>query len=44
MHVRGLDERAKGKVPIVRIPELATDVHDLTSLGQLSDMLMAGGV
>jgi anion-transporting ArsA/GET3 family ATPase len=44
MHVRGLDERAKGKVPIVRIPELPTDVHDLTSLRQLSDMLMSGGV
>jgi anion-transporting ArsA/GET3 family ATPase len=43
-HVRGLDERAKGKVPIVRIPELPTDVHDLTSLRKLSEMLMAGGV
>jgi anion-transporting ArsA/GET3 family ATPase len=43
-HVRGLDERAKGKVPIVRIPELPTDVHDLTSLRKLSEMLMTGGV
>jgi anion-transporting ArsA/GET3 family ATPase len=43
-HVRGLDARAKGRVPIVRIPELPTDVHDLTSLGRLSEMLMAGGV
>ena len=44
MHVRGLNERAKGKVPIVRIPELPSDVHDLTSLRRLSDMLMSGGV
>jgi anion-transporting ArsA/GET3 family ATPase len=44
MHVRGLDERARGKVPIVRIPELPADVHDLTSLRRLSDMLMSGGV
>ena len=29
MHVRSLDQRANGKVPIVRVPELASDVHDL---------------
>jgi anion-transporting ArsA/GET3 family ATPase len=44
MYVRELDERAKGSVPIVRIPELPSDVHDLKSLGRLSDMLMHGGV
>jgi anion-transporting ArsA/GET3 family ATPase len=43
-HVRDLNARAKGRVAIVRIPELSTDVHDLTSLGLLSEMLMAGGV
>jgi anion-transporting ArsA/GET3 family ATPase len=44
MHVRGLDERTKGEVPIVRIPELPTDVHDLNVLGRLADMLVTGGV
>jgi anion-transporting ArsA/GET3 family ATPase len=44
MHVRGLDARAKGRVPIVRIPELPSDVHDLRSLGELSAMLMSGGI
>jgi anion-transporting ArsA/GET3 family ATPase len=44
LHVRGLHERAKGQVPIVRIPELPSDVHDLDSLAALSDMLMSGGV
>jgi anion-transporting ArsA/GET3 family ATPase len=43
-HVVELGERARGKVPIVRIPELPSDVHDLKSLGQLSDMLMGGGI
>jgi anion-transporting ArsA/GET3 family ATPase len=44
MHVRALQERAKGKVPVVRIPELPSDVHDLEGLGKLSAMLMGGGV
>jgi anion-transporting ArsA/GET3 family ATPase len=44
LHVRGLDERARGKVPIVRVPELPTDVHDLARLATLGDTLMAGGV
>ncbi|MGH7295911.1 MAG: ArsA family ATPase, partial [Polyangiaceae bacterium] len=33
MNVRLLDQRAKGRVPIVRVPELPTDVHDLHNLG-----------
>jgi anion-transporting ArsA/GET3 family ATPase len=44
MQVVALYERAKAKVPIVRIPELPSDVHDLESLGRLADMLMSGGV
>ncbi len=41
-HVRSLDERAKGVVPIVRVPELSTDVHDLARLGSLAETMMAG--
>jgi anion-transporting ArsA/GET3 family ATPase len=44
LHVRSLDERAKGRVPIVRVPELASDVHDLRNLGEVAEMLMRGGV
>ena len=44
LHVRLLDERAKGRVPIVRVPELASDVHDLTRLGEIAETLMSGGV
>jgi anion-transporting ArsA/GET3 family ATPase len=44
LHVRSLDQRAQGKVPIVRVPELPSDVHDLRRLGELSEMLMRGGV
>jgi anion-transporting ArsA/GET3 family ATPase len=43
-HVRDLDRHAKGEVPIVRIPELPNDVHDLRNLETLSDLLMSGGV
>jgi anion-transporting ArsA/GET3 family ATPase len=42
-HVRTLQERAKG-MPIVSVPELPSDVHDLESLSELSDLLMRGGV
>jgi len=31
-------------VPIVRVPELATDVHDLRNLGEIAETLMRGGV
>jgi anion-transporting ArsA/GET3 family ATPase len=44
LHVRSLDERAKGRVPIVRVPELASDVHDLRNLGEVAETLMRGGV
>jgi anion-transporting ArsA/GET3 family ATPase len=44
MHVRSLDERANGRVPIVRVPELASDVHDLRNLAQIAETIMSGGV
>jgi hypothetical protein len=43
-HVKALDGRARAKVPIVRVPELASDVHDLGNLGEVAEMLMRGGV
>jgi len=44
LHVRSLDQRANGKVPIVRVPELASDVHDLGNLALVAETLMTGGV
>jgi anion-transporting ArsA/GET3 family ATPase len=44
LHVRSLYERTAGRVPIVRIPELASDVHDFATLGELAERLMSGGV
>lgn len=43
-HVRTLEQATENAVPVVRVPELATDVHDLARLGNLSDVLVAGGV
>jgi anion-transporting ArsA/GET3 family ATPase len=40
-HVRSLDTRAGNRVPIVRVPELPSDVHDLKLLAALADMLVA---
>jgi len=42
-HLRALDASA-GTTPIVRVAELETDVHDLTLLARLGDVLMSGGV
>jgi anion-transporting ArsA/GET3 family ATPase len=42
LHVRAL--AAESGVPIVRVPELASDVHDLRLLGQVADVLISGGV
>jgi anion-transporting ArsA/GET3 family ATPase len=42
-NVKGLDVRARGQVPIVRVPELASDVHDLKNLGDVAETLMRGG-
>jgi anion-transporting ArsA/GET3 family ATPase len=44
LHVRSLDDRARGRVPIVRVPELPSDVHDLANLGAVAETLMRGGV
>ena len=44
MHVRSMAERAKHDVPVVRVAELATDVHDLKNLAEVADALMRGGV
>lgn len=44
VHVGSLEQRVKGRVPIVRIPELATDVHSLARLGDVAETLMRGGV
>jgi anion-transporting ArsA/GET3 family ATPase len=43
-HVRALGARVQNSVPIVRVPELASDVHDIRLLAELSDIFMAGGV
>jgi hypothetical protein len=44
VHVEGLRRHVQGTVPIVRVPELAADVHDLPSLGAVATTLMSGGV
>lgn len=42
-HLRALEVSASG-TPIVRIPELDTDVHDLALLASLGEALVSGGV
>jgi hypothetical protein len=42
--MKKLGERAQGRVPIVRVPELPSDVHDLEHLNELAETLMKGGV
>jgi anion-transporting ArsA/GET3 family ATPase len=37
-------EKTTGGMPTVRVAELETDVHDITLLARLSDVLMTGGV
>ena len=39
-----LRARASDSVPIVRVAELASDVHDLKNLGEIAETLMHGGV
>ncbi len=41
-HLRALATAAG--VPIVRVPELASDVHDVRLLAKLGEVMMAGGV
>jgi anion-transporting ArsA/GET3 family ATPase len=43
-HVRSLQERVGRDVPVIRVPELASDVHDIALLYRLSERLVAGGV
>ncbi len=43
-NVRSLGESVSDEVPIVRVPELASDVHDLKNLRDIAEMLMNGGV
>jgi anion-transporting ArsA/GET3 family ATPase len=40
-HARDLSAHG---LPVVRLPELASDVLDLATLGDIADLLMAGGV
>jgi len=42
-HVKALDE-VKKSAPLVRVPDLASDVHDVGLLAELADTLIAGGV
>ncbi|MGD0676050.1 MAG: ArsA-related P-loop ATPase [Polyangiaceae bacterium] len=44
LHVKRLHERVRGKVPIVRVPELPADVRDAKGLASVSRTLMTGGV
>jgi anion-transporting ArsA/GET3 family ATPase len=44
VHVEGLKRHVRDAVPIVKVPELAADVHDLPSLGAIATTLMSGGV
>jgi anion-transporting ArsA/GET3 family ATPase len=43
-HVRKLSDHVGGAVPVVRLPELASDVRDSRALRQIADLLMTGGV
>ncbi len=44
VHVGALSKHVGDRVPIVRVPELAADVHDLTTLSAVAATLMSGGV
>jgi anion-transporting ArsA/GET3 family ATPase len=44
LHLRALRARGGDHLPIVRVPELPTDVHDAKLLSRIADMLMQGGV
>jgi anion-transporting ArsA/GET3 family ATPase len=43
LNVKALDATTRGEVPIVRVSELASDVHDLKNLGTMAETLMRGG-
>jgi anion-transporting ArsA/GET3 family ATPase len=44
LDARHLEALASHGVPVVRLAELAADVHDLALLSELADVLVAGGV
>jgi anion-transporting ArsA/GET3 family ATPase len=44
VHVDRLARAAGGKVPVVRVPEFASDVRDIRLLGDVADLLVSGGV
>jgi len=43
-NLRVLDASSTSGAPVVRVPELASDVHDIRLLAKLADVLVAGGV
>jgi hypothetical protein len=43
-YVEKLEKHAGPGVPVVRVPELPTDVRDLASLNDVASTLMSGGV
>jgi anion-transporting ArsA/GET3 family ATPase len=43
LHVRTLEDHVRGMVPIVRVRELPTDVHDLVGLHAVAEALLDGG-
>jgi anion-transporting ArsA/GET3 family ATPase len=43
-HLRALGDVTKSGAPVVRVPELASDVHDVKLLAEIGDLLVAGGV
>ncbi len=42
--VRSVSEHARARMPVVRVPELASDVHDIRLLAKVAELLMSGGV
>lgn len=40
-HVKALDDASAHAVPIVRVPQLASDVRDIALLGVVADLLIA---
>ena len=43
-NVKSIGEQESDSVPLVRVPELPSDVHDLKNLRDIAEMLMNGGV
>jgi anion-transporting ArsA/GET3 family ATPase len=43
-HIAELEQRLGAQVPMLKVPALSSDVHDLTLLGRVADALESGGV